>query len=80
MTTCNHCLGRGCIHCREHQAELASHQRRSRLTEADREVLGLYPRQRPKRQKQQPQRSIASVYGAHRMVSVLPANFTLKRD
>jgi hypothetical protein len=77
VTTCNHCLGRGCIHCREHQAELAGQQRRSRLTEADREALGLFARLRPKRPK--PARPASPVHGAHPMVSVLPADFTWKK-
>ncbi len=77
MTTCNHCMGRGCIHCREHHAELSSQQRRSRLTEAEREALGLFPLRRPKRPK--PARPPSPVYGAHRMVSVLPADYTWEK-
>ncbi len=70
-------MGRGCIHCRERHAEIATQQRRSQLTEAEREALGLFPRWRPKRPK--PARPSAPVYGAHRMVSVLPADYTLEK-
>lgn len=43
MTTCPHCLGAigGCIHCREHRAELSGVRRRSCLTNAERAILGL---------------------------------------
>jgi hypothetical protein len=44
MTICPHCLGSGCIHCRETVAERAVIHRRSALNAADRRLLGLMPR------------------------------------
>jgi len=74
MTTCPHCLGSSCIHCREHRRELNRRPRRSRLTEEDRRALGLFLR-RPLRAARIGSR--ATVQGAHRMTPVLPADFSL---
>jgi hypothetical protein len=74
MTTCPHCLGGNCIHCGEHRAELSFQRRRSRLTEDERRALGLFVRPLRVRQKAPP---TAPVHQTHRMVPVLPANFSL---
>jgi len=43
--TCPHCLGPGCLHCREYYAERSRFGRaRSRLTPQDRRDLQLLPR------------------------------------
>ena len=41
---CPHCLGPGCVHCREHAAELSGRRRQSCLTDADRQALEIMPR------------------------------------
>ena len=41
--TCQHCLGPGCLHCREKRAEAAARPRRSQLTPDERRELGLMP-------------------------------------
>ena len=74
MNTCPHCLGCNCIHCREHRAELSFQRRRSRLTDEERRALRLLVRPLRVRQKALP---TAPVHRAHRMVPVLPANFSL---
>lgn len=72
LNTCPHCLGCNCIHCRELRTELRRRQRYSRLTPEDRHNLALLSR--PLRVKPLP---TATVLGAHRMVPVLPRNFSL---
>jgi len=42
--TCPHCLGPGCVHCRERAAELSRQRRRSRLTDTERQALEVMPR------------------------------------
>ena len=71
--TCPHCLGAGCVHCREAAAERAETRRRVIRDEAERRLLGLMPR-RPLRFEPEatppPRRGI---FGA----TVLPGNFEL---
>ena len=74
MTTCPHCLGGNCIHCREHRAELSFQQRRSRLTDDERRALGLFVRPLRVRQTALPTTPVHQAYG---MMPVLPADFSL---
>ncbi len=43
MNTCPHCLGAGCIHCRNDRAKVARRRARSKLTAVERRELGLIP-------------------------------------
>ena len=80
MTTCPHCLGAGCPHCREHAAEASGQRRCSRLTQEEREALELMPLhplryQRPG-QAPAPRHDFCKGFNA----TVLPASFALALD
>ena len=73
MTTCPHCMGAGCLHCREKRAEAHSLRRRSSLTDADRIALGLFvrpPRVRPERARVPAPAPAPAAFNA-----VLPASY-----
>jgi hypothetical protein len=72
---CQHCLGGGCIHCRELLAEMSGRQRRSRLDDAGRIALGLFTR--PLRRKQKKARANVPIRRSQFMTPVLPAGFAL---
>jgi hypothetical protein len=72
---CPHCLGGGCIHCREQLAEMSTRQRRSRLDDAGRMALGLFTR--PLRRKQKKPRANVRVRVSDCANPVLPSGFSL---
>jgi hypothetical protein len=69
--TCPHCLGLGCLHCREWNAELSLQRRRSTLTDLERASLQLLSYRPPKLPAKRPQSESTG------MVPVLPADFVL---
>jgi hypothetical protein len=73
--SCHHCLGLGCVHCREQQAEKSFQQRRSRLSEPDRIALGLFTR--PLRRRNKKPRGNVVLRQSQCGTPVLPASFSL---
>jgi hypothetical protein len=79
MTTCPHCLGGGCLHCRERAAEASGRQRRSRLTNEERERLELMPL-RPLRFQVPGAPAQRHSFSHGFQLTVLPASFQMALD
>jgi hypothetical protein len=79
MTTCPHCLGPGCVHCRERAAEASGRRRRSLLTNAERERLQLMPL-RPLRFQVPGRSPERHSFSQGFNLTVLPASFALALD
>ena len=78
MTTCPHCMGAGCLHCRERHLEQSRLVRRSLLTDDDRRALCIFTKPLILASQSKPCASARSAMpAALRFNSVLPANYHL---
>ena len=78
MIACPHCLGAGCLHCRERHLEQSRLVRRSLLTDADRIALCIFTKPLILASQSKPCVSTRSARpAALRFNSVLPANYRL---
>ena len=80
MISCPHCMGTGCIHCKELHAELSRLVRRSRLNDDDRRALCIFTQPLILASQRKPCASVPNRSArplAFLNNSVLPANYHL---
>jgi hypothetical protein len=78
MIACPHCLGAGCLHCRERHMEQSRLVRRSLLTDDDRRVLCIFTKPLILASQSKPCASTRSARPAAFLGNcVLPANYHL---
>ena len=78
MLSCPHCMGAGCIHCKELHVEQSRLRRRSLLTDDDRRALCIFTKPLILASQRNPCASARSARpAAYQFNSVLPANYHL---